>query len=399
MDDWVSPLKNKKAAAILSIGTITILASMAVAPVLAGIKTAFPHFSDTYIQMVLVIPTVCIIPGCFCCQACCRRYGNKKTLITGLILYFIGGLGAGAVTNFSAMLVFRGILGVGCGIILPLAQKLISDNFSGAFKEKIIGYPVAASCLMGILCSFCIGYIAAIHWRAAFLVYLAAFPVLYLNGKYLPLDIPSPKRKEKEKISKRSILLILAMALANLSFYTFPTYIALFMKSEQIGIDSSSGIVVSILMGAGFFMGINAVHIRNTLKQYTCTAAVLCMGAGYLSMSMTANILVLCLCAILVGGSNTLLYAEIFSNINKEAEQCKSNTALITYTTLSMFVGQTLAVPALEFISSIFSDFSYRFKFEMLGIFLAATACSMFLYLLCRSFTKKNSKNKSSALL
>lgn len=394
MDDDVSPFKNKKAVAILSIGTITILASMAVAPVLAGIKTAFPHYSDTYIQMVLVIPTLCIIPGCFCCQACCGRYGNKKTLITGLILYLIGGLGAGVVSNFSVMLVFRGILGLGCGIILPLAQKLISDNFSGVFKEKIIGYPVAASCLMGIVCAFCIGYIASIHWRLAFLVYLAAFPVLYLNGKYLPLDVPSPKRKEKGKLSTRSILLILAMALANLSFYTFPTYIALFMKSEHIGIDSSSGIVVSLLMGAGFLMGIYAVYIRNTLKQYTCTAAVLCMGLAYIHMSMTANILVLCLCAILVGASNTLLYAEIFSKINKEAEVCKSNTALITYTTVAMFVGQTLAVPVLELISRIGSDFTYRFKFEMLGIFLAATACSMFLYSIRSSFSKRNIKIK-----
>lgn len=392
MNENLSPLRNKKAVAILSIGTITILASMAVSPALGAIKTVYSNISDTLIQMVLVIPTFFIIPACFLCLFFCNILGAKKTLILGLLLYLFGGVCAGFVSNFYMMLIFRGILGIGCGLILPLAQKLISDNFSGEIKEKIIGYPVSASCLMGIIASFSVGFIASIYWRLAFLVYLMAFIVLYLNIKYLPNDTPVKIKQKKVKISFLGVKLIFSMALANLSFYTFPTYIALFMKSESIGIDSSSGIIVSVLMGAGFLTGINAIHIRKILKKYSPVFAVFCIGVGYILMSVTSSIPVLYLCAILIGGSYNLIYTEIFSGINKESAKANNNTTLITYTTVSMFIGQTLSVPLLEFASKIFSDSSYRFKFEFLSILSFLTFIVLLINVIKERFLYKISK-------
>lgn len=355
-----SIFQNKKALAILSIGTITILASMAVSPALASIKTNFYWLSDNIIQLVLVIPTFFIIPACFLSKIFCQNFGNKKTLITGLVLYLIGGVFAGFTNNFYVMLVFRAILGIGCGLILPLAQKLISDNFSGEFKERIIAYPASASCLMGIISAVVVGYIASIYWRLVFGVYLMALVVLYLNLRYLPDD--KPKHIKPVDFDKKSLTFVLGMIFSNSVFYTFPTYIALFMKAEHIGNDASSGVVASCMMLAGFVSGIIAIHIRHILKNWSIFCACLLFALAYLLMANAHTILALCLCAVWVGLSSNILYSEIFSAVNKY------NADLIPNVTASMFIGQTLSVPFLELLGFILNTNSYRLKFFSLSL-------------------------------
>ncbi len=213
---------------------------------------------------------------------------------------------------------------------------------------------------MGIICAVVVGYIASIYWRLVFCVYLIALVVLYLNLRYLPNDKPKPIKSVK--FSKKSLIFVLGMIFSNLVFYTFPTYIALFMKSEHIGNDASSGIVVSCMMLAGFISGIIAIHIRQFLKNWSIFSACLLFALAYLLMANAHAIPTLCFCALLVGLSSNILYSEIFSAVNKY------NADLIPNVTASMFIGQTLSVPFLEMIGFILNTGSYRTKFLSLAL-------------------------------
>lgn len=154
------------------------------------------------------------------------------------------------------------------------------------------------------------------------------------------------------------------MIFSNLFFYTFPTYIALFMKSELIGNDASSGVVVSCMMLAGFVSGIIAIHIRQLLKEWSIFSACLLFALAYLLMANAHSLLTLCLCAVWVGLSSNILYSEIFSAVNKY------NADLIPNVTASMFIGQTLSVPFLELLGFILNTNSYRLKFFSLSLCL-----------------------------
>lgn len=59
--DNESVFHNKKALTILSIGTVTILESMAVLPALAEIKNTFPHLSSSDIQFVMTVPALFVM--------------------------------------------------------------------------------------------------------------------------------------------------------------------------------------------------------------------------------------------------------------------------------------------------------------------------------------------------
>lgn len=374
-----------KMAAVLSVSTITILGSTAVSPALSGIKSAFPQMSDGWIQMILTLPTLLIIPSCLLCRYAISRMGQKNVLLMGIIIYLIGGLGSGLAPDFYMLLAFRGILGIGCGFITPMAQNLISSNFTGETKQKLTSYSASASYLMGIIASFLVGRLVGINWRMAFLIYLIALVVLVLNIIYLPDDrkinheseamnketvIKISDRHESKGINIKAILVMIAMFGINGVFYTFSASISLFMRTEGIGNETSSGIVVSAFMICGFIVGLIVHPVRKILKEYMIVLGCFMMGAGYALLSQAAGIPVLMVAAAMVGGSYSILYSEVFTKIRQAARSQEETTTLVTYTTACMFLGQALSQYILRCVESIAGVSGYRFRFIFVGALL-----------------------------
>lgn len=374
-----------KRAAVLSVSTITILGSTAVSPALSGIKSAFPQMSDAWIQMILTLPTLLIIPSCLMCRYAISRMGQKRVLIMGIIIYLIGGLGAGLAPDFATLLIMRGILGVGCGFITPMAQNLISSNFSGEVKTRLTSYSASASYLMGIIASFLVGNLVAVNWRLAFLVYFVALVVMILNIIYLPDDRPHEKTASvpenaaentaqsvsgKNRINVPALITMIAMFGINGAFYTFSASISLFMRGDSIGNESSSGIVVSSFMICGFVVGLIVPKIRQLINGYTMALGCLMMGGGYLILSSAHTMGVLMLAAALVGGSYSILYSGIFTKIRSQARSEEETTTLVTFTTAFMFLGQALSQYILRGVELILGISGYRFRFGFLALIL-----------------------------
>ncbi|MDL2272225.1 MFS transporter [Desulfovibrio sp. OttesenSCG-928-I05] len=392
--------------AVLSVSTITILSSTAVSPALAGIKAAFPDLADSTIQLVLLIPPLCIIPACFLCGPMAERFGRKRVLLFGIALYLLGGLGAGLMPTFSLMLAARGLLGVGCGFITPMAQALIGPHFKGSLRERMLGYSASASYMMGIVASFTVSWLAAVNWRLSFCIYLVALVVLALNILYLPGDLPPGKtasgalpmvpeaapaggeaiRPRPERLSPnwRAMLVILAMGLVNVAFYIFSVSIALFMAQEGIGGESSSGGVVAVFMLSGFFVGLVTARIRESAGPYTNAVAALMMGGGYLVLALGTSVPVLCLGAAGVGGSYSIFYSGIFLQILHLSRTPRENTRLVTYATAALFLGQFVSVALMQTAETLTGFSGYRFRFAFLAAMLGSAAAGVIVYALYR---------------
>ena len=367
-----------KKAAVLSVSTITILGSTAVSPALSGIKSAFPQMSDGWIQMILTLPTLLIITSCLLCRYAISRMGQKNVLLMGIIIYLIGGLGAGLAPSFAVLLVMRGILGIGCGFITPMAQNLISSNFEGEEKQRLTSYSASASYLMGIIASFCVGRLVGINWRLAFLIYFVAAVVMVLNILYLPDDRKNSASEENELSNSKdtnkpnipAFLTIIAMFGINGAFYTFSASISLFMRGEGIGNETSSGIVVSSFMICGFIIGLVVPFFRKILKSYTMSLGCLMMGAGYMILSKGSDIRILMAAAALVGGSYSILYSGIFTRIRSLSRSEKETTTLVTITTAFMFLGQAVSQYILRAVELLAGTSGYRFRFMFLAVVL-----------------------------
>jgi MFS family permease len=70
------------------------------------------------------------------------RYTKKKTWICiGGILLVIGGLSPTWFhSSIGLILVFRAMVGLGCGVLMPMAVDLVVDFFEGKERHAMMGY-------------------------------------------------------------------------------------------------------------------------------------------------------------------------------------------------------------------------------------------------------------------
>lgn len=362
-------MNYKRATAVLSLSTLTILVSTAVSPALAGIKLAFPDYSDDMIRLVLTIPPLFIVPITFLSNRLIVRCGHKKVLLFGTGLYLLGGLGSGLMPTFEMLLLARALTGIGCGFIVPLAQILIGIYFQGETRAMLTGWSASVSYLTGVFASFVVSRLAIINWRYTFLVYVIGLMVFLLNWLYLPDEkeiAPAPTQRT-EKGNWRLYLVAVGMGLTNIAFYLFTTSIALFMQSEQIGTLADSGTVVAAFMLFGFFVGILVQRLRKVLKSYTVLSGCFMMAAGYVVLSLAQKTGVVVIGAMLVGGSYSILYSCIFLRINILARNSGEASYFICWTTAFMFTGQFLSQPLLNIVEYLFHQSTYRFDYTFIS--------------------------------
>jgi len=355
------------------------MASAAVSPALANISNAFPNVSTNLIKTVLTLPSLFIIPFSLLSGHLVHRFGNKNVLIAGILIYLFGGVAPVFADTIPQLLIFRAILGCGCGLIMPVSQTLIALNFEGPLKTRITGYSGAASYLMGVIASFVVAPVSSIDWHYSFYIYLIAIVVLVLNIAILPADKPSNEREKKKakKLSGKVWWIISGILLVNIAFYAVPANVALFMKEQHIGIAESAGTVISVFMIAGFIAGLLLSYLQHMLKKYTILVGVGVMALGYAILSLAYSMPLVITGSGLVGFSFGVLFPSFIILITNI---CSTNNFILalSFASCAQFLGQFLSPYILQVIKTMFSFSSLRYDFIILAFCLSL---SVFIYI------------------
>jgi SP family xylose:H+ symportor-like MFS transporter len=107
------------------------------------------------------------------------RYGRKKVLFAIGILYFVGALGSGLVSNLGLFMIFRFIGGIGVGVASVVAPIYTAEVAPPRYRGRLVGL-VQFNIVLGILLAYLSNFILArtlsadIAWRWMFMV--MAFP-------------------------------------------------------------------------------------------------------------------------------------------------------------------------------------------------------------------------------
>ncbi len=118
------------------------------------------------------------------------RYGRRRLLIAGTILFAAASLACALAPTLAVLLGGRGLQGVGAAMLMPNSLAILGAAFSGESKGRAIGIWAATGAAMGALGPVLGGLlIDTIGWRAIFLINLplAAGAVL-LAWRFVPLD-------------------------------------------------------------------------------------------------------------------------------------------------------------------------------------------------------------------
>lgn len=67
-------------------------------------------------------------------------YGRKPMLMTGAIIFLLGSMLSGLSWNMLALIIFRGIQGIGAAAIIPISMTVVGDLFTLQERAKMQGY-------------------------------------------------------------------------------------------------------------------------------------------------------------------------------------------------------------------------------------------------------------------
>ncbi len=162
-----------------SLATIIVAFLLTAAPVaLPSIAKAFAmnNVLQNWVDTIYLLSiAVFSIP----CGKICQKYGLKKVLKLGIILFFMGTLGTGLSQDAYMLLSFRVVLGIASAILNVASIALIVESMSDDKKGPAIGIAVA-TVYIGIALAPILGgsLIFNYGWQSLF---FATLPVILLN--------------------------------------------------------------------------------------------------------------------------------------------------------------------------------------------------------------------------
>jgi EmrB/QacA subfamily drug resistance transporter len=156
---------------------VVCIALGAVAAAMASLNVAIPglvrstHATQTQLEWIidayLLVFAVLLLPA----GALGDRYGRRRALVAGLIVFGGASAAAMAISSASALIFLRGLTGLGAALVMPATLSTITGTFPPAERTRAVGVWAAVaggSAVLGLLCSGTL--LEWFSWRSAFAV-------------------------------------------------------------------------------------------------------------------------------------------------------------------------------------------------------------------------------------
>lgn len=353
--------KNMKtiAASILSLSLLTVMAGAAVAPALGVIENHFAGENKLLIQMIISTPAIFIVLTNLIFPALCKHMKIKTMVMTGLILYTVGGCAAGTFDNIWAVLSMRALVGVGVGIIMPLSTGLLTFYFPKDAHEKMMGYSSAMNQMGGVAATVISGILAQISWRASFLVYLMGLISIVLcliclpNDKLITAGRPGKNTgRDKNSTAKEFLPYIVAMFLLMITFFIYPSNFAIETSADGVIAPKFITFIMAGMDLTAFAGGLMFVTIKAKLRSRTALFAPSLFLAGYILLTFVGGWAGTLIGSVFIGFANGAGIPFIISEGSKKAGRAAAATVL-PLISAALYLAQFLVPILISAVSSI----------------------------------------------
>ena len=314
--------------ALLSLSLLTILTGGPIAPVLGEVTKEFPDATPTQVQMVLTLPSIFIMVVSLITGQLAMRIRKRTLLFAGLTFFFVGGLSGLVAPTLQTLLITRAIMGIGVGIIAPLATSLITDFYTGDERAQMVGYSQSARTLTGIMVGPIVGLIAYQNWRNVFWMYGLGVIILFVAIFFIP-QTPVILNDEKKvgSFNKRLPKAVWAFAffmfLQRLSFFVVPSNIAVYAQNNGWGGAELSGWAISAITFASFVVGIFFAQIYKRLHRWMGMISIAFLAIGYLGILASNGPFGLMLSMLSLGIAEGFLFPLL---LYQTAQACTTET-------------------------------------------------------------------------
>ena len=362
---------------IWSISALTSLPGLAVSPILGELSTIFPHATELDIQMLTSLPSLLIIPFVLLAGKLAEKRDFIRLLRVGLWLFAASGVLYLFSSRMWQLMAVSALLGIGAGLIIPLSTGLISRYFTGEYRVRQFGYSSAITNMTLVVATAVTGYLAEVHWRLPFAVYLLPLISLVLSA-YLKKDAASVTIKQAAAIippiqstpvisGKYGIHIRHLVQL--MLFYGLVTYVVLvvtfnlpFLMEAHHFSSGNSGLMISLfflaIMAPGFMLDSLVKLLGNKTKLYS----LLAIAIGLLLIWISPTEWLIVPGCILVGLGYGIIQPLIYDKTVDTAIPQKTTLAL-AFVMVMNYLAILLSPFITDFFQWIFHTGSQEFPF------------------------------------
>ena len=362
---------------IWSVSALTSLPGLAVSPILGELSTIFPHATELDIQMLTSLPSLLIIPFVLLAGKLAENRDFLRLLRVGLWLFAASGVLYLFSSRMWQLMAVSALLGIGAGLIIPLSTGLISRYFTGEYRVRQFGYSSAITNMTLVVATAVTGYLAEVHWRLPFAVYLLPLISLVLSA-YLKKDAASVTIKQAAAIippiqstpvisGKYGIHIRHLVQL--MLFYGLVTYVVLavtfnlpFLMEAHHFSSGNSGLMISLfflaIMAPGFMLDSLVKLLGNKTKLYS----LLAIAIGLLLIWISPTEWLIVPGCILVGLGYGIIQPLIYDKTVDTAIPQKTTLAL-AFVMVMNYLAILLSPFITDFFQWIFHTGSQEFPF------------------------------------
>lgn len=362
---------------IWSVSALTSLPGLAVSPILGELSTIFPHATELDIQMLTSLPSLLIIPFVLLAGKLAEKRDFIRLLRVGLWLFATSGVLYLFSSRMWQLMAVSALLGIGAGLIIPLSTGLISRYFTGEYRVRQFGYSSAITNMTLVVATAVTGYLAEVHWRLPFAVYLLPLISLVLSA-YLKKDAASVTIKQAAAIippiqstpvisGKYGIHIRHLVQL--MLFYGLVTYVVLvvtfnlpFLMEAHHFSSGNSGLMISLfflaIMAPGFMLDSLVKLLGNKTKLYS----LLAIAIGLLLIWISPTEWLIVPGCILVGLGYGIIQPLIYDKTVDTAIPQKTTLAL-AFVMVMNYLAILLSPFITDFFQWIFHTGSQEFPF------------------------------------
>ncbi|WP_096391747.1 MFS transporter [Halopenitus persicus] len=328
------------------------------------------------------------------------RFGRKPILVTGLFLFGLGGTAIALTTNFTYILLFRAVQGIGYSGTIPVIITVIGDLYSNKNQTAAQGYRMAVSGLSQVIFPVIATFLVVIAWQLPFMIYsIAIIIAIYV---YFKLEIPvlNAEQNVSEKISTRlsarffssySIdrkvgLTMIANSFIYVPFIAFLTYNSIIVVRGIGGTATVAGILVSTFSIIYAVTASQSGRISTFFPHriWLLIAGNVFLGSGITLFALSSGIFVAAIAVAILGigfGTLSSLFRSVIADMVSREKRGRiiglneSLTVFIfTFTPVGFSLSSNLFRPELPRVEAL------RLIMVLSGIFLPGVGIVLILY-------------------
>lgn len=359
--------------AIWSISLVVNLPGLAISPLLANLEQIFPHTSQFEIQLLTIMPNLIIIPFVILSGKLSESKSKIAILTFALVIYLVSGLLYLLADSMLELIAISALLGLGCGLIIPLSASLLADSFSGKYRMQQLGIKSGIANISLVVATLAVGWLEGGNWRLPFLVYLIPVVPLALSI-FLPrirnsaINTIGVQKIDPDAISgayagqKVRSGMVLRRLYGIMALYFFVCYATItisynlpFLMGEYKMGNTALGVVTALFFLAIFIPGSLLPWIIRSFKQNTFLLAAVSITIGLFLIALSTSQWVIGSGAVFMGMGLGIFQPVIYDKGVECAVSEKKVTLALSFVLATNYVAVTVAPVIVDGFANLFS--------------------------------------------